>query len=392
MHGVKRERTTAQAKAARKAKEAARLESYLEVESRFFELRDANDLSPAALEQTTKLLSFNPEFFTVWNYRRAILSHLFESESEPSQEDATKTAASESGPESQEAKDARRNVLLQDDLELTMHALRAHPKVYWIWSHRTWCLENLPDPKADGSKWKRELKLAEHMLELDPRNFHGWDYRRYLLVQLSQPSSRSSPTSFSSSTLTFPEALPTPLLQQELTYTLRKIEANFSNFSAWHQRSRCLPALWAREQVAPSERAKQRDEEFELIRQAMYTDPSDSSIWIYHRWLVDQELEEEAAVEGQEGEAGSGRGVHVFDREVAGIEELLEMEPDSKWCLETVARYRSLQRTRLLSTGGLQKDDDAEKELTAKIRDLLSRLKRIDPLRQARYEDWEHTL
>ena len=28
--------------------------------------------------------------------------------------------------------------------------------------------------------------------------------------------------------------------------------------------------------------------EFELLQQAMYTDPSDQSIWIYHRWLVAQ--------------------------------------------------------------------------------------------------------
>jgi geranylgeranyl transferase type-2 subunit alpha len=29
-----------------------------------------------------------------------------------------------------------------------------------------------------------------------------------------------------------------------------------------------------------------RDPEFELVRNAMYTDPEDQSVWVYHRWLV----------------------------------------------------------------------------------------------------------
>lgn len=45
----------------------------------------------------------------------------------------------------------------------------------------------------------------------------------------------------------------------------------------------------------------------------MYTDPSDQSVWQYHRWLVEQDP-----------------SVEVLNREIQAIQELLEVEPDSK--------------------------------------------------------------
>lgn len=54
----------------------------------------------------------------------------------------------------------------------------------------------------------------------------AWSYRRYVLA--SMPVKR-------------PES-------DELAFTTRKIEANFSNFSAWHQRSKVLPVMWEKGQ------------------------------------------------------------------------------------------------------------------------------------------------
>jgi len=98
-------------------------------------------------------------------------------------------------------------------------------------------------------------------------------------------------------------SMPVPRLEQtELAYTTRKIQSSFSNFSAWHQRSKVLRRLW---DAGDLDEAGTKEEgelpgpdvgvvwsltphgsEFELVRNAMYTDPNDQSAWIYHRWLI----------------------------------------------------------------------------------------------------------
>lgn len=125
---------------------------------------------------------------------------------------------------------------------------------------------------------------------------HGWNYRRYILLQLAVPKDFKLPPGVAP----FPQSLHesqelSPLLKQhqlslahrEIKYTLSKIESNFSNFSAWHQRSLILPGIWAAEEMDEEARRKARDEEFELVRQAMFVDPDDQSVWTYHQWLVD---------------------------------------------------------------------------------------------------------
>lgn len=71
------------------------------------------------------------------------------------------------------------------------------------------------------------------------RQVHAWDYRRYV--------TRSLPDSFK----------PQRTEEDELRYTQKKIEANFSNFSAWHCRSKLLGSLW--EGFSAEEKTKRRN-------------------------------------------------------------------------------------------------------------------------------------
>lgn len=58
---------------------------------------------------------------------------------------------------------------------MTMAYLRVHPKVYWIWTHRMWCLENVPlgPGESEGWRnefWKTEFMIVEKLLDADARN------------------------------------------------------------------------------------------------------------------------------------------------------------------------------------------------------------------------------
>lgn len=121
MHGVKRSRLTPQAAEAKRLKEQSKIEGYLALEKDVLARKSAKEYSEEVLGKTTQLLDLNPEFYTIWNYRRSILLSLF----------PDLTGEEVVGH-------------LTTDLRLTTVYLLVHPKVYWIWNHRKWCLESVP--------------------------------------------------------------------------------------------------------------------------------------------------------------------------------------------------------------------------------------------------------
>jgi geranylgeranyl transferase type-2 subunit alpha len=66
------------------------------------------------------------------------------------------------------------------------------------------------------------------------------------------------------------------------------IKKNFSNFSAWHYRSKLMPILYEKavnrgNYLIPFEKIK---EDLALLKHAFFTDPKDQSPWNYHEWLL----------------------------------------------------------------------------------------------------------
>ncbi|RXM97198.1 Matrix metalloproteinase-14, partial [Acipenser ruthenus] len=107
-----------------------------------FEKRKRSVLDEEGLELTKQLLGGNPDFATLWNFRREIFQH-FEKEKSPEV----------------------LQVLLEKELSFLEACLRVNPKSYGTWYHRGWVLDHMPSPD-----WARELELCSKLLQLDERN------------------------------------------------------------------------------------------------------------------------------------------------------------------------------------------------------------------------------
>eukprot|EP00842_Homolaphlyctis_polyrhiza_P004248 jgi/Hompol1/4824/HPOL_003970-RA len=233
LHGQKKTAFNPEALAAKVLRDKAKIQEYQLLCDNANDLRQRGVLTAESLQITTTILSQNPEFYTIWNFRREILQHMH------------KTMDNDAIQKSCEA-----------ELALVEKLLRGAPKSYWVWSHRCWILEYMPIPN-----WDRELKLVGYMLDLDARNFHGWGYRRFVVA-----------------------AMKTRQPKDEFDFTTLKISQNFSNFSAWHYRGKTLPLAF------PSNKERQETvmADFELVRNAIFTEPADQSAWFYQRLLLGQ--------------------------------------------------------------------------------------------------------
>jgi len=135
----------------------------------------------------------------------------------------------------------------------------------------------------------------------------------------------------------------------ELQFTRQLLEQKPNNYSAWHNRSSLLD---------PSE--QNLEEEFDFVQNEFYTDPKDQSPWIYHRWLFSHENVSNA----------------LYEKDMKACQDLLEIEPDSKWATLTVIWLHKLKEKNLLS-----------EENEQQAYQLLEKLKATDPYRVHYYDD-----
>ncbi|KAF2424414.1 geranylgeranyl transferase type II alpha subunit [Tothia fuscella] len=312
--------------------------------------------SEEVLALTSRLLKKNPEYYTIWNYRRLILLNHFA-------RDVTTTLEHDSTPLTLSKST---NDIIVGDLQFIVPLLIQYPKCYWIWNYRLWLLEEAEKQVDKGTTvrlWKDELALVGKMLDRDERNFHGWGYRRNIVSQLERLAEPEQKT----------------MAEQEFAYTSKMMRAALQNFSALHYRLKLIPKLLDERQADGAARRKMLDEELESMQEALI-DPFNQSAWFYHQYLMStlsEDCPRDAAIVL---DLSRDDRIHYYEQEVERIKEMLEDFDDCKWIYEALVQY-SIEYHQL--TDIKPKND---------LQFWLDELQRLDPMRSGRWKDLREAL
>ncbi|KAL2492992.1 RAB geranylgeranyl transferase alpha subunit 1 [Abeliophyllum distichum] len=236
MHGISRKTPSREEQDA----SALKASELRDLQSQFLHLHHNKIYTKEALETSAKLLEVNPEHYTGWNYRKLAVQYFLNHQSET------------------EVDSKYIQSVLNEELKVVENALKKNFKSYGAWYHRKWVLNK------GHSSTDKEMRLLGKFQKLDSRNFHAWNYRRFITM-LKKISD-----------------------EDELQYTTDMIYDNFSNYSAWHNRSVLLSHLFEKRGKGHCHKESVLEEEFEFVRNALFTDPDDQSGWFYHLWLLDQ--------------------------------------------------------------------------------------------------------
>ncbi|EEC42573.1 predicted protein [Phaeodactylum tricornutum CCAP 1055/1] len=276
-----------------------------------FQSDDTHVQNTLALSE--KLLIVNPDPLYLWNHRREIL-----------------------------IQQKARAFSIEQELTLTATALQNNPKAYGAWFHRKWSLtRTVTEVGSDEALLlSAELALTENVLQRDERNFHCWNYRRFVVSLLLQGQNE--------------------ILEAEWDFTNNKIRENFSNFSAFHYRSK----LWHWKLSGTVDKQALMREEMALVENGIFTEPDDQTCWWYHRFLLQQ----------LDSEHDSPWSTAMIADHLVLLEELgAEVESASKWvCLGT--------------WHVLQVMEDTGAEIAQYRQTKLEELMELDPDRRQRYQ------
>jgi geranylgeranyl transferase type-2 subunit alpha len=165
MHGRKRETEPPSIEVVAALKKKS--DTYNSLVNIVFDRRKSNDHSIETLSLCGKMLKNNPDFSTLWNFRREILLTMYSNSIHLLKDiDINYVKIS----------DEIGSKIRDEELNLSAEGIKRNPKSYGAWYHRQWILKRF---EVD---YKSEFELCKLLLKEDQRNFHCWNYRRFVSI------------------------------------------------------------------------------------------------------------------------------------------------------------------------------------------------------------------
>ncbi|ETE64468.1 hypothetical protein L345_09764, partial [Ophiophagus hannah] len=160
-HGRLKVKTTEEQAEAKRLEREKKLHQYVTVTKAIFEKRKLGQLDKEALELSNKVLGANPDFATLWNFRRETFLYLEKEES----------------PEEMQA-------LCKAELAFLECCLRVNPKSYGTWHHlHCWDYRRFVVQRSKVLP-QDELAFSDSLITRNFSNYSSWHYRSLLLPQL----------------------------------------------------------------------------------------------------------------------------------------------------------------------------------------------------------------
>ncbi|KAK3930713.1 Protein farnesyltransferase/geranylgeranyltransferase type-1 subunit alpha [Frankliniella fusca] len=184
-------------------------EQFREIYDYFRAILRSGEKSERVLELTNDAAQLNPANYTVWQYRREVLSYL--------------------------------NSNLGDELVYIGEIITDHQKNYQVWHHRRVIVEWMKDPS-------KEIPFTNIILAQDSKNYHAWQHRQWVVATYNLYDSElefvndlllkdvrnNSAWNHRYFVIIHTSGFTADTIKHELEYTAGKIREVVNNESAWN--------------------------------------------------------------------------------------------------------------------------------------------------------------
>ncbi|EUD69502.1 hypothetical protein C922_00365 [Plasmodium inui San Antonio 1] len=263
-----------------------RVKEFIPLVNHLIKKKNEKSYDKEYIETTSVILRRCPYLQTLWNFRR----EYFESVQNAGPPVGEVGKGDEEADCPKHLPPEQLKILMKNENTMVEEILSKFNKCSELWFHKLWiikfCLKN---DLMDFSDLMNELEFCKVAFYKDDRNYHCWNYRSYIIACVhicvkrgNNGKCHSGEAQNGKGSTDVHDPAPAELGNQfdvhESNYELSKtlIERNFSNFSAW------LLKYTIRESLICTEN------ELDLIKNAIFTDPFDQSLWEFYRWFLFQ--------------------------------------------------------------------------------------------------------